>query len=110
MDFIEYGNYSKPTVIIIHCNNRERAVSDSKLISLQDHYHLVFPIIEECDNEESIITYIREQCHNHIYALGGYSDGWRILEKIIQVPELTIDKIIIESVSCKPGTVLSSAM
>lgn len=110
MKFIEYGNHTKPTVIIIKRNSIEKSPSDIRLISLQDNYHLVFPVLEESENKESIITYIREQCHNHIYALCGYSDGWKILEQIIQVRDIAIDKIIIESADCKPGTVLASAI
>lgn len=113
MNFKEYGDTSKDTIILLHggglswWNYREEAEK------LQESYHIVIPILDGHsdsdrsftsieDNAQEIIDYITNNYNGHIRLIGGLSLGGQILLEILSRKKDICDYAIVESALAIP--------
>lgn len=113
MNFKEYGNKNKDTIMLLHggglswWNYREEAER------LQESYHIIIPILDGHsdsdrrftsieDNAQEIIDYIENDYDGHISLIGGLSLGGQILLEILSRKNDICDYAIVESALAVP--------
>ena len=113
MNFKEYGNKNKDTIMLLHggglswWNYREEAER------LQESYHIIIPILDGHsdsdrrftsieDNAQEIIDYIENDYDGHICLIGGLSLGGQILLEILSRKNDICDYAIVESALAVP--------
>lgn len=113
MNFKEYGNKNKDTIMLLHggglswWNYREEAER------LQESYHIIIPILDGHsdsdrrftsieDNAQEIIDYIENDYDGHISLIGGLSLGGQILLEILSIKNDICDYAIVESALAIP--------
>lgn len=113
MNFKEYGNKNKDTIMLLHggglswWNYREEAER------LQESYHIIIPILDGHsdsdrrfisieDNAQEIIDYIENDYDGHISLIGGLSLGGQILLEILSIKNDICDYAIVESALAVP--------
>ncbi len=113
MNFKEYGDNSKDTIMLLHggglswWNYREEAEK------LKNSYHIILPILDGHsesdrnftsieDNAQEIVEYITNNYNGHIRLIGGLSLGGQILLEILSRKEDICDYAIVESALAIP--------
>ena len=113
MNFKEYGDNSKDTIMLLHggglswWNYREEAEK------LKNSYHIILPILDGHsesdrnftsieDNAQEIVEYIINNYNGHIRLIGGLSLGGQILLEILSKKEDICDYAIVESALAIP--------
>ena len=113
MNFKEYGDNSKDTIMLLHggglswWNYREEAEK------LKNSYHIILPILDGHsesdrnftsieDNAQEIVEYIINNYNGHIRLMGGLSLGGQILLEILSRKNDICDCAIIESTLAIP--------
>lgn len=113
MNFKEYGNNNKDTIMLLHggglswWNYREEAEK------LKNSYHIILPILDGHsesdrsftsieDNAQEIVEYITNNYNGRIRLIGGLSLGGQILLEILSRKEDICDYAIVESALAIP--------
>ncbi|WP_195985945.1 hypothetical protein [Clostridium sp. D33t1_170424_F3] len=107
MDFMELGNASLPTVLILNIGTRSDLPGVSQL---QQKYHLVIPLVQSSTDLESVADGIRKKCSDHVYAICVLSSGWPIVRRLLEQRRISADKTIVEGPECVPGDLVVHSM
>ena len=113
MNFKEYGDKSKNTIILLHGGGLSWWNYDKEVEELQNDYHIILPILDGHsesdksftsieDNAQEIIDYINENLGGHVLLIGGLSLGGQVLLEILSKKDDICDYAIIESTLATP--------
>lgn len=113
MNFKEYGDKSKNTIILLHGGGLSWWNYDKEVEELQNDYHIILPILDGHsesdkaftsieDNAQEIIDYINENLGGHVLLIGGLSLGGQVLLEILSKKDDICDCAIVESALAIP--------
>lgn len=114
MNFHEFGDRSKPHIMLIHGGGNAWWNYLRQARALSGNYHVILPTLdghgEEYgteyisteDSAEKLIQYIDRQCDGHLFCLGGVSLGGQIVMEMLSQRRDIAKKAIIDGSLCIP--------
>jgi pimeloyl-ACP methyl ester carboxylesterase len=119
MIFKEFGDPSKPTIILIHGGGLSNWMWQPEIALLQNQYHIVTPILDGhgeaydtafesiSKSAQQIIEYINQNCSGTVFAICGLSVGAQITVEILANGNNIVQKAIVESALVLPSKMIS---
>ncbi len=114
--FLESGSSQKPTVVLLN-NGTGRYLEDSSFKELQNHYHLVMPLMRGKDEKQEaaakaheIEAYVQKNCHGRVYAICGFFGSWDLMKLLLTETAVISEKTVIEEEDAVPGSLILSEL
>ncbi len=109
MKFYEFGERSKPAVMLIHGGGNSKWMFERQAKLMKDQYRVILPELDGHGNEcnviyessiveaDKIVDYIRCECEGKLFLIGGASLGAQIAMEVCARPEIMVEHAILES-------------
>lgn len=106
MTINEYGKENEKVVLIIH-NDQDSGWDKSEGIKeCGKNYHIVALSLNEKEDKEALGRYLKESCHNQVYAICAFHNEWNICTYLMQNKDLEYQKIVVEENPRESGRML----
>ncbi|MBU9735910.1 hypothetical protein [Diplocloster agilis] len=110
MQIHKYGYSGNPEILILHKNTEQDWDCDQNMLQYMLKYHVTIAALDNSGELPLLIRYLKQYDSRPLYALCVFHDEWETLTLLFRHYKLNYEKLIFESSSCEPGTLVQKTL
>ena len=110
MQIHKYGYSGNPEVLILHKNTEHDWDCDKNMLQCILKYHVTIAALDSGDEPPLLIRYLKQYDSRPLYAICVFHDEWETLSRLFRRHKLSYEKLVYESSSCEPGTLVQKTL